>query len=82
MQKITLVRLTADAQGRQVVIRDRSRRTNISVYVERFLQVQRVNTTIDLSNKLVAALKDVFKKHRDQFPDDIRRSGVNKIYEP
>lgn len=81
MQKIALVRLTADAQGGQVVVRDRSKRTNISVYFERFLQVQRVNSTTDLSNKLVAALKDVFKKHRDLLPDDIRRSGVNKIYE-
>jgi hypothetical protein len=45
------------------------------------LQVQRVNSTTDLSDKLVAALKDIFKKHRDLLPDDIRRSGVNKIYE-
>ena len=81
MQKIALVRLTADAQGGRVVVRDRSKRTNISVYFERFLQVQRVNSTTDLSDKLVAALKDVFKKHRDLLPDDIRRSGVNKIYE-
>lgn len=81
MQKIALVRLTADAQGGMVIVRDRSKRTNVSVYFERFLQVQLVNSTTDLSNKLVATLKNVFKKHGDVLPDDIRRCGVNKIYE-
>lgn len=81
MQKIALAHLTADAQGGQVVVRERSKRTNISVYFERFLQVQRVNSTADLSEKLVVALKDVLKQHRDLQPDDIKRSGVNKIYE-
>ncbi|HEH4465536.1 TPA: hypothetical protein SG523_002632 [Citrobacter braakii] len=59
-----------------MVVRERSKRTNISVYFERFLQVQRVNSTADLSEKLVVALKDVFKQHRDLQPDDIKRSGL------
>ncbi|RNM12313.1 hypothetical protein EFS38_21075, partial [Dickeya undicola] len=81
MQKIALVRLTGK-KGGQVVVRDRSKRTNISVYFEGFLQVRRVNySDQDLCDKLVTVLKEVFKQHRTLLPDIIQRSGVNKIYE-
>ncbi|ENU4534198.1 nucleoid-associated protein [Escherichia coli] len=81
MQKIALVRLNEDLPGGLVVVRDRSKRTNISVYFERFLQVKRVNDPTQLSDKLVTVLKDVYKKHRNLLPEEIKRSGVNKIYE-
>lgn len=80
MQKIAFVRLRKD-KGGDVVVRDRSKRTNISVYFEGFLQVRRVNSEQDLCDKLVRALKEVFKEHRDLLPKEIQRSGVNKIYE-
>ncbi|CNJ19055.1 nucleoid-associated protein [Yersinia frederiksenii] len=80
MQKIALVRLTGK-KGGQVVVRDRSKRTNISVYFEGFLQVCRVNSDQDLCDKLVTVLKEVFKQHRTLLPEIIQRSGVNKIYE-
>lgn len=80
LQKIALVRLKGD-KGGQVIVRDRSNRTNISVYFEGFLQVRRVNSDQDLCDKLVTALKDVFKEHRGLLPESIQRSGVNKIYE-
>ncbi|MHA1057139.1 nucleoid-associated protein [Enterobacter mori] len=81
MQKIALVRLNNDTPGGHVMVRDRSKRTHISVYFERFLQVKRTNSTPDLCEKLVNALKDVLKKNREILPDDVKRSGVNKIYE-
>nr|WP_294351557.1 nucleoid-associated protein [Providencia sp.] len=80
MQKIALVRLTG-AKGGQVVVRDRSKRTNISVYFEGFLQVRRVNSEQDLCDKLISVLKEVFKEHRALLPESIQRSGINKIYE-
>ncbi|MGY2800349.1 hypothetical protein ACVWV0_004625 [Ewingella americana] len=80
MQKIALVRLTGE-KGGQVVVRDRSKRTNISVYFEGFLQVRRVNSEQDLCDKLISVLKDVFKEHRALLPEAVQRSGVNKIYE-
>ncbi|HDL6674287.1 TPA: nucleoid-associated protein [Yersinia enterocolitica] len=80
MQKIALVKL-APKKGGQVIVRDRSKRTNISVYFEGFLQVRRVNSEQELCDKLIKALKEVFKEHRALLPEAIRRSGVNKIYE-
>lgn len=80
MQKIALVKLDSE-EGGQVVVRDRSNRAHISEYFEGFLQVRRVNSPEELSEKLVEALKATFKQHRELLPDDVKRSGVNRIYE-
>ncbi|MDT3251692.1 nucleoid-associated protein [Serratia sp. root2] len=81
MQKIALVRLSNEDIGGQVIVRDRSKRTNISVYFEGFLQVKRLNSDQDLCEKLIKVLKKVFKDHRAILPETIQKSGVNKIYE-
>ena len=80
MQKIALVRLSGQ-KGGMIVVRDRSNTTHISDYFEGFLQARRVNSPDDLSEKLVNALKDTFKEHRDLLPEEIAKSGVNRIYE-
>lgn len=80
MQKIALVRLGASTGGR-LMVRDRSNTAHISDYFERFLQVRRVNSPDEMSGKLVEAFKATFKEHRILLPEEIRRSGVNRIYE-
>lgn len=82
MQKIALVRLNSDEHiGGKVIVRDRSKRTNISVYFEGFLQVKRVNSDKDLCEKLITILKEIFKENRKTLPESIQKSGINKIYE-
>lgn len=80
MQKIALVRLGAGAGGR-LMVRDRSNTAHISDYFERFLKVRRVNSPDEMSGKLVEAFKATFKEHRAGLPEEIQRSGVNRIYE-
>ncbi|WP_296706385.1 nucleoid-associated protein [Rhodoblastus sp.] len=80
MQKIALVRL-APGEGGSIMVRDRSNTAHISDYFERFLQARRVNSPDDLSEKLAEAFKDTFKDHRASLPEDIQKSGVNRIYE-
>ncbi|MCJ2050262.1 nucleoid-associated protein [Methylobacterium sp. J-070] len=80
MQKIALVRLDDGAGGR-IMVRDRSNTAHISDYFEGFLQARRVNDAADMSEKLAAALKDTLKANRDSLPEEIQRSGVNRIYE-
>lgn len=79
MQKIALVSLN-DNQGGNVIVKDRSKLTHISDYFQNFLQVRRVNSPEEMSEKLVEAFKKTFKKHRDLLPTEIRKSGVNHIY--
>lgn len=79
MQKIALVRLDEAAGGR-IMVRDRSNVAHISDYFEGFLRARRVNAPVDMSEKLANALKDTFKEHRRSLPDDVQRSGVNRIY--
>lgn len=81
MQKIALIRLSDEESGGDIVVRDRSKRTNISGYFKGFLKAKRKNSEEELCDKLINVLKDVFKKHRDLLPEGIKRSGVNKIYE-
>lgn len=81
MQKIALVRLNKSPQGGNVIVRDRSKRTNISEYFEGFLQVKRVNSDEDLCSKLVNILKEVFKENKTILPETIQKSGVFKIFE-
>jgi hypothetical protein len=80
MQKIALVRLD-DGQGGKVVVRDRSKPTHISDYFDGFLQVRRVNSPVEMSGKLIEALKQTFKEHKSSLPSDIQKGGVNRIYE-
>jgi hypothetical protein len=80
MQKIALVRLDDGAGGR-IMVRDRSNTAHISDYFEGFLQARRVNAATDMSEKLMGALKDTFKANRDSLPEEIKKSGVNRIYE-
>ena len=79
MQKIALVRLSEE--GGRIMVRDRSNTAHISAYFEGFLQARRVNSADDLSEKLTEAFKQTFKEHRSSLPQDVRRSGVNRIYE-
>ncbi len=81
MQKIALIRLNDSNHGGSLVVCDRSNRTHISGFFEGFLDVQRVNSSSDLSGKLVEVLKEVFKLHRTILPEDIQKSGVNRIYD-
>lgn len=81
MQKIALIKLDEGNSGGKVIVKDRSKRTNISGYFKGFLQVKRVNTESDLCEKLISVLKDVFKKHKALLPESIQKSGVNKIFE-
>lgn len=81
LQKIALVRLNEEGLGGKIVVRDRSKRTNISIYFEGFLQVKRINTDKDLCEKLIKVLKEVFKENRAILPEQIQKSGVKKIYE-
>lgn len=81
MQKIALIRLSDEEHGGDIVVRDRSKRTNISGYFKGFLQVKRINSEEELCDKLVDVLKEVFKKHKELLPEGIQKSGVNKIYE-
>ena len=81
MQKIALIRLSDGEHGGDIVVRDRSKRTNISGYFKGFLQVKRINSEDELCDKLVGVLKEVFKKHKELLPEGIQKSGVNKIYE-
>ncbi|WP_150046221.1 nucleoid-associated protein [Methylomonas rhizoryzae] len=80
MQKIALVRLS-EASGGKVVVRDRSKPTNISDYFQAFLDVRRINKPEEMSIKLVNAIKDTFKAHRSELAQDIQKGGVNRIYE-
>jgi len=80
MQKIALVRLN-QSEGGLITVRDRSNTAHISDYFEGFLQARRVNSPDDLSEKLVNVLKDTFKEHKDLLPENIAKSGVNRIYE-
>lgn len=80
MQKIALVRLDTKVGGR-IMVRDRSNVAHISDYFEGFLRARRVNVPADMSEKLANALKDTFKQHRTSLPDNVQRSGVNRIYE-
>ncbi|MCZ5497370.1 hypothetical protein O5479_17775 [Escherichia coli] len=64
MQKIALIKLDEGNSGGKVIVKDRSKRTNISGYFKGFLQVKRVNTESDLCEKLISVLKDVFKNTR------------------
>jgi hypothetical protein len=80
MQKIALVRLNGQ-KGGLIAVRDRSNAAHISDYFEGFLQARRVNSPDDLSEKLVSALKDTFKEHKDLLPEEVAKSGVNRIYE-
>jgi hypothetical protein len=80
MQKIALIRLN-ETQGGRVIVRDRSKLTHISDYFEGFLNVRRVNSPENLSEKLVEAFKKTFKEHRSLLPPDVQKSGVNRIYE-
>jgi 37-kD nucleoid-associated bacterial protein len=79
MQKIALVRLT-NQQGGEIIVRDRSNTAHISDYFEGFLDARRINTTADMSMKLVDAFKQTFKKHKDILPPEVQKSGVNRIY--
>ena len=79
MQKIALVRL-AD-QGGQIMVRDRSKPAHISDYFEGFLSARRVNSPDEMSGKLVEAFKQTYKDHRLSLPEDVQRSGVNRIYD-
>ena len=63
MQKIALVRLE-DRQGGKIIVRDKSKPAHISDYFEGFLEVRRVNSPNEMSEKLVEAFKETFKKHR------------------
>ncbi|MGU3452413.1 nucleoid-associated protein [Methylobacterium sp. 391_Methyba4] len=80
MQKIALVRLDPVAGGR-IMVRDRSKPTHISEYFETFLDARRVNAPDELSGKLVDALRETFRKHKDTLPENVREGGVNRIYE-
>lgn len=80
MQKIALVSLEAD-EGGSLIVRDRSNPAHISDYFEGFLQARRVNSPADLSQKLVEAFKQTFKDHRSTLPQDVQRSGVNRIFD-
>ncbi|MCU4180177.1 nucleoid-associated protein [Bosea sp. BH3] len=80
MQKIALVRLDAETGG-HLMVRDRSNTAHISDYFERFLKVRRVNSPDEMSGKLVEAFKATFKEHKGGLPEEIQRSGVNRIYE-
>lgn len=80
MQKIALVRLL-EGSGGKVVVRDRSKPTNISDYFQAFLDVRRINQPEEMSVKLVNAIKDTFKAHRSELAVDIQKGGVNRIYE-
>lgn len=79
MQKIALVRL-ADEGGR-IMVRDRSKPAHISDYFEGFLSARRVNSPDEMSEKLLEAFKQTFKDHRLTLPEDVQRSGVNRIYD-
>ncbi|MGC0867804.1 nucleoid-associated protein [Pantoea agglomerans] len=81
MQKIALIRLSEQKSGGDIVVRDRSKRTNISRYFKGFLQAKRKNREEELCEKLIDVLKDVFKKNKSILPEGIQKSGVNKIYE-
>ncbi|HCL7710595.1 TPA: nucleoid-associated protein, partial [Escherichia coli] len=81
MQKIALIQLDPSGKGGKVIVKDRSKRTNISGYFKGFLNVKRVNSEIELCNKLIDALKITFKRHKELLPESIQKSGVNKIYE-
>lgn len=81
MQKIAFIKLDKSGTGGKVIVKDRSKRTNISGYFKDFLSVKRVNSEIDLCNKLIEALKATFKKHKELLPESIQKSGVNKIFE-
>ncbi|MFZ2450076.1 MAG: nucleoid-associated protein [Methylovulum miyakonense] len=80
MQKVALIRL-AENDGGQVVVRDRSKPTHISDYFDGFLEVRRVNSPEEMSEKLVEAFKQTFKDHKQSLPSDIQKGGVNRIYE-
>lgn len=80
MQKIALIKLD-NKKGGTLIVCDRSNRTHISGFFEGFLDVQRVNSEDDLSEKLVDALKEVFKLHRNLLPENIQKRGVNGIYD-
>ena len=80
MQKIALIYLT-EAQGGKIIVRDRSNTSHISDYFEGFLDVRRINSPAEMSVKVVDALKQTFKKHKDILPPEVQRSGVSRIYE-
>lgn len=79
IQKVALVRFN-EKSGGQVIVLDRSNRSHISDYFEKFLLVKRVNTETDLTKKLIAVLKKVFKENAAILPDVIKREGINRIY--
>lgn len=81
MQKIAIIKLSEEDTGGSVIVKDRSKPTNISGYFKSFLQVKRINSERDLCEKLIGVLKEVFKKHKELLPSSIQKSGVNKIYE-
>jgi hypothetical protein len=80
MQKIAVVRLNDNAGG-QIIVRDRSKPSHISDYFEGFLQARRLNSPEEMSTKLVEALKETLRQHRDTLPEEVQKSGVNRIYE-
>ena len=79
MQKIALIRLQVD--GGLIMVKDRSKPAHISDYFERFLGARRVNSPEDMSGKVVEAFKNAYKQHRDTLPEDIRRGGVNRLFD-
>lgn len=79
IQKVALVRLGEELGG-QITVLDRSNRSHISEYFEKFLLVKRVNTETDLTKKLITVLKKVFKDNAEILPDVIKREGINRIY--
>lgn len=80
MQKIALVKLL-DQTGGEIVVLDRSKRSNISEYFEGFLQVRRTHTEQSLNEKFVDVLKKVFKENKEILPPSIAKCGVNRIFE-
>lgn len=80
LQKIALIRIS-ETIGGKVVVRDRSKPTNISDYFQAFLDVRRINKPEEMSVKLVNAIKETFKAHRFELAPDIQKGGVNRIYE-
>lgn len=79
MQKIALVHL--EDQGGKLMVRDRSKPAHISEYFEGFLGAKRVNDPKEMSQKVVEAFVEAFKKHRSALPEDVRKGGVNRLYE-
>jgi hypothetical protein len=77
MQKVALIRF--DDGTAKIAVRDRSQPDGISDYFAKFLYAKRVNTLEDMSGKLADVLTDTFKKHRNAFPESIRRNGMGAV---